>query len=45
MMVEVVSLLKNKSDADIQEYVEQNIGKWGSEFEREYILIKDDNHG
>ncbi|EXZ90024.1 hypothetical protein M068_1305 [Bacteroides fragilis str. J38-1] len=45
MMVEVVSLLKNKSDADIQEYVEQNIGKWGSEFEREYILIKDVNHG
>ena len=45
MMVKVVSLLKDKSDADIQEYVEQNIGKWGSDFEREYIFIKDVNHG
>ena len=44
MMAEVVSLLKDKSDMDIQEYVERNIGKWGSEFEREYTLIKDASH-
>lgn len=44
MMKEVVLLLEDKSDADIQKYVEQNLGKWGSEFEREYILSKDINY-